>query len=446
MAKTFWHISPDGQPRRCSNPSRCRFGGRGEHFSSLTEATSAAENIIAAEFSQEDLNSSFVNQTVTALHESQYGGEPAADYDTGNPKSWSNKYARDLQQAGFSGEQLQQLQNNLAGYESTISTMTDDQKVKKQVEEYIATSLVNRTPPNDDEIRKILTQEKLGRNPVVVENSEVLERYQESRRLPHDDPGRQGASQDRLDMIQEAADWAKSNPVEVPEWVGSPSPLVKSIGDPEPGSREWLLLRKGDPSNAAVGGSDIASILLVGRDCTPSRRDLLAEYKADPTGEPSVPSNPFIEYGTHMESRVLKAGAEANHLNVAVTKDTFVSIENPGNHCNFDGILLNNEGKPCGIVEVKTGWNEAMWTDSKTGRRKIPDNYRAQLLWYLHNTGLKDGVVLASVNGKPPFMLRVRRGDKINDKIGTIEDNLGKIEEFREKVAEKAGVEYRPGS
>lgn len=206
----------------------------------------------------------------------------------------------------------------------------------------------------------------------------------------------------------------------------------------EPGSREWLELRAGEGDEVRVGGSDFATLATNTNDkgFDPS----LMRSKVFPGSSNYIATPYAIEYGHAMEPHLAKM-AEADirdelgrDVSVQVVKNAFVSNDDPRIIANVDGVIVDENGKPEGILEVKTGWNASNWT-GEDGRMRVPDNYRAQTLYYLEATGLDYAYLTASVKGSKPVLFRMERGEKINDEVGTVRDVLDKhLDNFESSV------------
>ena len=65
----------------------------------------------------------------------------------------------------------------------------------------------------------------------------------------------------------------------------------------------------------------------------------------------------------------------------------------------------------------------------------------SQVLWYLETTGLDYGYVAVQIDDDESRQYRIERGEAIIPEVGTVQDVLPKIQEFRERVdAIKAGA------
>lgn len=93
-----------------------------------------------------------------------------------------------------------------------------------------------------------------------------------------------------------------------------------------------------------------------------------------------------VEYGLlqrgHQWERVSVAYyAMTRGVRVAQSKDTFQGPEE-FQHVNVDGLVLDDNGDPVGLLECKTTGRKSYWSNG------IPLSYRVQVLYYLHAVGL----------------------------------------------------------
>lgn len=185
---------------------------------------------------------------------------------------------------------------------------------------------------------------------------------------------------------------------------------MKALGAFTSGSREWLESRQG-----GVGGSDVGSILKVDKEFGYENSKEVFWSKVNPVSDEQVAEQSgedFQSYtgrGNAWEESILRSFIERHpELNVARCKTSWYNTKRPFQYANFDGMFLDANGKPEGIVEIKTGsepskWGPAFagsndseeWGPASDGIDGIPLQYRAQVLWYLHAAGLKKGIVVA---------------------------------------------------
>lgn len=161
-------------------------------------------------------------------------------------------------------------------------------------------------------------------------------------------------------------------------------------GEYESGTPEWHAQRL-----SGIGGSDVNKIMKSdpkygARDY----RELLLKKVGLPVDENDDEGRDDFEtaagIGNAWEEAIRHMYADTHpEKNVAFCK---TSWEGKGDlnyiHANFDGLELDDNGKPIGIVEIKTGVHTAKWGDTSDGYAGMPVGYRQQAIWYAGNAGL----------------------------------------------------------
>lgn len=208
-------------------------------------------------------------------------------------------------------------------------------------------------------------------------------------------------------------------------------------------SREWLIQRQG-----GIGGSDVGAILKLDKDYATSNYDRildskLIDYKSMDDSEFVVTEENesrairgAMQRGDAWESSIARMFADKNpEFKLLHSKATWQDPDEPWKRANFDGLLSSTGDEPDGILEIKTAANPDKWADG------VPAGYRAQVLWYLETTGLDYGYVAVQIDDNEYRQYRIERGEAITPEVGTVQDVLPKIQEFRERVdAIKAGA------
>lgn len=184
------------------------------------------------------------------------------------------------------------------------------------------------------------------------------------------------------------------------------------IGDLVPNSVEWLKSRRD-----SVGGSDVAA--LVTMDFVPEENrpfyaqktyDRVVANKMMKNDDIPVPlHNKSIYIGNAWEAKIRDEFAKDNpQLKVYDTKSQYAHPERKWQTVNVDGVLSSREdGKPDGLLEIKTGNNPEDWKDD------VPLNYRAQALYYLNTTGLEYIRVRALINDHETKDYVIHRNDEV---------------------------------
>lgn len=165
----------------------------------------------------------------------------------------------------------------------------------------------------------------------------------------------------------------------------------------ESGSPEWHNQRQG-----GIGGSDVAKIMKVDEKYGQNEYNELLLKKvglnnSNDTDDFRNDYNSAVGRGNAWEETIRHMYADRNpDKNVAFCK---TSWEGAGaesyKHANFDGLELDENGKPVGIIEIKTGIHTDKWGSTDDGYAGMPENYRKQVLWYAANADLKDATLVA---------------------------------------------------
>ena len=146
-----------------------------------------------------------------------------------------------------------------------------------------------------------------------------------------------------------------------------------------------------------VGGSSIAVITKSVKNNAKSKYEELLNVKAGIVEADDFVPTAAIERGNKWERNILHTYADKHpELNVAVSSLRWVGKKNTKTEflrARFDGLVLDNNGIPSAIVEVKTGKRED-WGSVDEPLTSIPENYIQQAIWYAMNTGLKYAVIV----------------------------------------------------
>jgi putative phage-type endonuclease len=154
---------------------------------------------------------------------------------------------------------------------------------------------------------------------------------------------------------------------------------ARLIGMHPSGTAEWLEQRKN-----TIGGSDIAPIL--------NKSPWTSCYAlwARKTGLiPEQPTNDRMQLGNLFEPAIAEM-YKLHHpdLTLHYPGHTWESLTNERFHANPDGFVENAFGDTS-ILEIK--YTSQYW-------RELPEQYRLQVLWYQHVTGLTNDAVVAVVS------------------------------------------------
>lgn len=168
------------------------------------------------------------------------------------------------------------------------------------------------------------------------------------------------------------------------------------VDDVTEGSAEWLNLRK-----TGIGGSSLSKILGVSYRSTPGRPqfvgvddnnadiDALLKDKVSPATRGNDHTNGILFRGHCWEPAALVVARERLGINVGVSKATWRGgRDDVAQIINVDGLILDDDNNPIGIVECKT--SSRTWTWEKG----VPLSYRIQVLWYLAACGFDKAAVV----------------------------------------------------
>lgn len=161
------------------------------------------------------------------------------------------------------------------------------------------------------------------------------------------------------------------------------------IGDLEDGSPEWHAQRAN-----VLGGSDIASVCNIpGRFKSPYILGLeKAGYKQPDEVGPELQE--LFDWGHALEPVIIEKFTEMTDIQVART-GTWVNKDRPWHGINCDGLLLDRDGTPMGILECKYSTMGFGYENDMP-----PAKYVAQLRYYLAGFGFTFGYLAAFCKGK----------------------------------------------
>lgn len=357
-----YHINPSKGPLICSadSPERCHYGIDAPHFSSKEEAE---------ERFQEDLSK-------------KYGTLPTKKLN--NYKSVEKN------------KQLKDFEN-------------------KTVEELI--NFANTSAVNHKQINKLILQ----RTNKTLQRSEALSRA-ESRNLI-DSETLSSHKRDFNDYRNRTAELVEAfsesrfyNP-HCSKWTGEKIGHANRVESFPALSRKWYESRFN-----SVGGSDVGTIAVADFSNNPasyieSNYNRILKTKITPITDSDYQdeldkkrdANGALYRGTVWESRIRDDYAKSHpELVVYSVDDQYSHPEREWQKINVDGLISDREdGIPNGILEVKTGSNSEIWQNG------VPDEYRAQTLYYLNTTGLEYADVRALVNDSEVFEYRLYKNDEV---------------------------------
>jgi len=239
---------------------------------------------------------------------------------------------------------------------------------------------------------------------------------------------------------------------------------AKTLGDCvevasyDSGTREWLEERQN-----GIGGSDVGSMLKLDPDFGQENYNEFVKSKTEPYSAEEVAaqaaansgfSGPTGRGNAWETAIVRKYMAENPGQKVMYSKASWANKDNPHHKANVDGLLSSDGVTPDGILEIKTASDISHWDHVNadgTVEERVPLGYRAQVLWYLRQTGFKYADIAVNVDDREYRSRRIYADEAINPYeknedggplVGTMEENMGRIEGIwkSEVVARRDGT------
>lgn len=222
--------------------------------------------------------------------------------------------------------------------------------------------------------------------------------------------------------------------------------LVETATHPS-GSREWLEERQ-----LGVGGSDIGAIIKAdpkygSSDYQRALQSKLGIISDEQVAEQTLGQEEFntaSSRGNAWEPYILNRFAENNpDITTANCKTSWAHKDEPERKANFDGLMLDKNGNPDGIVEIKTAANANSWGKPEDGLDAVPVNYRAQVLHYASAAGFSRGAVAVVIDDHEYREYHFKMTPELKAEA---ESNMEKAREFLAEVKEKKESNWQPQS
>jgi putative phage-type endonuclease len=138
---------------------------------------------------------------------------------------------------------------------------------------------------------------------------------------------------------------------------------------------DWHQIR-----SEGIGGSEVGTIC----GLNPWESAYTLFHKKTGNIDDSVEPNWAIRFGNAFERPILDLYAEEHPEAELYTTGTFANNEHSWKHANPDALAkVNGEWK---IIEVKT---------ARAGFSELPAHYEAQVMWYMHVTGIRKAALVA---------------------------------------------------
>lgn len=189
-----------------------------------------------------------------------------------------------------------------------------------------------------------------------------------------------------------------------------PNVRVVSTVRQEDNEKEWLAVR-----TKGIGGSDIGAI------CGVSPFSSARQIYFNKTGQyedalkPGAASLERMHFGHLLEPIVADEYARRSGQKLLEIDATFSHKDYPWMRANVDRLIVDEDGKPYGILECKTTseYNNEEWESGD-----ILMSYIYQLNWYMYILDIKYGAFACLVGGNKFYSYEVYRNDElINDTL-----------------------------
>lgn len=178
----------------------------------------------------------------------------------------------------------------------------------------------------------------------------------------------------------------------------------------EENEQEWLKNR-----TRGIGGSDVGAICGVNK-WSSARLIYLKKTGQFQDGDDNF-SDAAIErmrFGHLLEPVVADEYTRRTGNKVVEAPATLAHKDYPWALANVDRLIVDEDGKPYGILECKT---TGEYMDDAWSEGEVPISYLYQLNWYLWITGLDYGVIACLVGGNKYYYYEMYRNDDLLNDI-----------------------------
>lgn len=171
----------------------------------------------------------------------------------------------------------------------------------------------------------------------------------------------------------------------------------------------WLRAR-----TAGIGGSDVGPICGVSPFTSARQIYLSKTGQYEDALNPNEAAKERMYFGTLLEPVVAAEFAKRTGLRIVDIKASLINKEMPWAIANIDRLVVDETGKPLGILECKTT-SEYMNDEWESG--DILMSYIYQLNWYFWVMGLDTGWFACLVGGNKFYHYQVFRNDDLLNQI-----------------------------
>lgn len=171
----------------------------------------------------------------------------------------------------------------------------------------------------------------------------------------------------------------------------------------------------------------------------------MAVQKSTEVLKADIPDSGVLYRGHLWEEALIARWSVINNRRVGVSKATWRGVYD-FQTVNMDGIILDDDGDPEGLLECKTSSREWTWGWG------VPIHYRSQVLWYLKASGLKYAYVLVKFDSGvfDQYLIEAHETIDGTEDTYTIDEYIDELNERWEKLdsykqnPEKLWSVYKP--
>jgi len=184
------------------------------------------------------------------------------------------------------------------------------------------------------------------------------------------------------------------------------TPDAEYLGDPEPGSPEWVALRR-----AGITGTDVVAI--AGESTRDNARTVWHLKRGDAIERPDDDTTEAADWGNELEPVVARVWARRHSVYLGAG-GIFANLAHPWRRSQIDRMVITcpdldiQEQIVCGLeVKTRSAFVAGKWRDD------VPDDVLAQVAWQRLVTGLDHIHVACLIGGQRLIEHTYRRDDKL---------------------------------
>lgn len=188
-----------------------------------------------------------------------------------------------------------------------------------------------------------------------------------------------------------------------------PNCKVFSTVKQEDDETEWLKAR-----TRGIGGSDVGAICGVSPFTSARQVYLNKTGQFQDALKPNDAAKERMHFGHMLEPIVADEYSQRTGNKVVAVNATLVHKDHPWALANVDRLIVDNDGRPIGVLECKTT-SEYMNEEWESG--EILLSYIYQINWYLWILGLEKGAFACLVGGNKFYYYDVFRNDDLLENV-----------------------------